>query len=568
MNPMKVVIVGGVATGPKVGARLRRLMPDADITVIEKNEYISYGGCGLPLFVGNVVKGINDLMSTTTGAIRNPEYFLNVKNFKVLSGTVVEEIDRANKEIVIYKNSEGSDAKRERLSYDKLVLATGGEAVYPPIPGLDLPGVHVLQKPQDGLAIKEGIATGAKNIVVIGGGLIGLEAVEAFADPKRTVTVIERENALLGNMLDEDLAPLVKDLLEDNMVDVLLGETVTEIQEQANTDGSKSLIVKTNNDELEADLVLLAVGVKPNSKLAQACGLEVGVTGGIKVDEYLTTSDPDIYSGGDCAEKIHRVSNKPVHVPLASIANKQGRVIANNIAGLNEKFPGVVGTTACQLFEFNIGKTGLSEAEARNAGFNPVAGIVSGLDATHYHPSHNSGSIKLIADAESGKLLGAQAVGNGDVIKRIDVIAATIAMNGTIYDLKHMDLAYAPVFATAIDLVIHAASALENVKDELVDVVMPSVLAELIESDKDFVVLDVRSGKEVKGNPKDDERVINIPLSELRGRLDELPKDKEIITACPLGVRAYEAYRILKGAGFSGVKSIAGGFKTLPYDVM
>lgn len=558
MSIKNIVIIGGVATGPKVAARLRRLDPEANITVIEKNEYISYGGCGLPLFVGGVVRELDDLMSTSSGAIRNVEFFLKEKNANVLSGVLAESINREKKEVTIVHNS---TQKKEVLSYDKLVLATGAEPFIPPVPGTNLPGVVTLHKPQDALALKEGLAAGAKNIVIVGGGLIGLEAAEALADPRKTVTVIERENRLASNMLDEEMALLVKDRLELNLVDVLVGESITAIEEVADENGT-SKIVKTDNHTLEADLVLLACGVRANSKLAVEAGLTVGKTGGIVVNENMVTSDPDIYAGGDCVENIDRITKRAIHLPLASIANKQGRVIANNIAGIEDKFPGVLGTSAFQVFKLNVGKTGLTEAQAKAAGFEPVVSITSGLDATHYHPSHAAGTIKLIADSATGKIIGAQAVGDGDVIKRIDVIATTIALNGTVDDLRNLDLCYAPVYSTAIDLVIHAGNALDNVIKGNANRLMPTELPKL----ENVLYIDVRSAEEAKGNPFKTEQCVNIPLGELRERLSEIPKEKELITICPLGIRAYEGSRILQNAGLSAAKFLAGGLRALPED--
>ncbi|MGF7184558.1 NADPH-dependent 2,4-dienoyl-CoA reductase/sulfur reductase-like enzyme/rhodanese-related sulfurtransferase [Desulfitispora alkaliphila] len=560
MKAKKIVIIGGVATGPKVAARLRRLDPEADITVIEKGEHISYGGCGLPLLVGGVVGELNDLKSTASGAIRNNEYFLKEKGVDFLTGTEVEKINKTDKEVVVYNKREN---KRVSLSYDKLVIATGAEAVIPPVPGSKLPGVVTLHKPQDAITVKENLSKDIENIVIVGGGLIGLETAEALADPRKTVTVIEREDRLASNMLDMEMAQLVKDRLELNMVDVLVGESITEIIEQE-VDGKTTKVVKTEKNSLQADLVIMACGVRPNTKLAQDSGIEVGVTGGIKVNEYLQTSVPDIYAGGDCVENIDIVSKKPVHLPLASIANKQGRVIANNIAGIEETFPGVLGTSAFPIFELNVGKTGLTEAQAMAAGFDPVVSLSSGLDATHYHPEHAPGTIKLIAEKSTGKILGAQAVGVGDVIKRIDIISTAIYYGGTVDDLRRVDLCYAPVYATAIDLVNHAANTLENVMKGYAKTIKPTEVTEKLKNPDNLLFLDVRSPNEAKANPYQTEHSINIPLNEIRDRLTEIPQGKEVITVCPMGIRAYEAFRVLKHNGYENTCFIAGGLKAIP----
>ena len=561
MPSEKIVIIGGVATGPKVAARLRRLDPNADITVIEKNQYISYGGCGLPLLVGGVVGSLDDLMSTASGAIRNVEFFLKEKNVRVLTGMIAKSIDRESKKVFISSVDESNDSALMELPYDKLVLATGAEPFIPPVPGADLPGVVTLHKPQDAIKLKEGLGAGAKNIVIVGGGLIGLETAEGLAGPKKSVTIIEREKRLASNMLDEEMAILVKDRLELNLVDVLLNESIVEIREVVEGDKTYK-IVKTTNKELKADLVIMACGVRPNSKLAKECGLTVGITGGIIVDRKLRTSDPNIYAGGDCVENTCRITNRPTFLPLASIANKQGRVIANNIYGLEDEYPGVIGTSAFQVFEFNVGKTGLTEGQALAAGYQAVVSLTSGLDATHYHPNHSAGTIKLIADQKTGKILGAQAVGTGDVIKRIDVVSAVIAMNGTVDDLRNLDLCYAPVYATAIDLVIHAANTMDNILKGNAQRLLPGLLA----GSNDSLILDVRSKEESAGSPFKVEQAINIPLNQLRERLAEVPVEKNIITICPLGIRAYEASRILQNAGYKNAHFLAGGLRALPED--
>jgi NADPH-dependent 2,4-dienoyl-CoA reductase/sulfur reductase-like enzyme/rhodanese-related sulfurtransferase len=558
----KIVIVGGVATGPKVAARLRRLLPEVEITVIEQNEYISYGGCGLPLYLGGVVNSLEELMTTPSGAIRDQDYFNREKNIIFLTGTVVESIDRTRKEVVIYEKGEELAGKRRRLSYDKLVLATGAEPVIPQVPGITLPGVSALHRPQDALGLKENLAAGAKRIVIIGGGLIGLEAAEALAGSWRQVTVVEREESLVNNLLDEELAGLLTQWLEANGVEVVLGESLIKISEQIKDDEKKTKLVQTSGQVFEADMVLLACGVRANTKLAQSCGLEVGDAGGIVIDEFLTTSDPNIFAGGDCVENCHRVSGKPVYLPLASIANKQGRVIANNIAGLQDSFPGVTGTVAFPVFDLNVGKTGLTESQAVETGYRPIVSITSGLDATHYHPVHGGGTVKLVADAKSGKLLGGQVIGKGEVIKRLDVIATVIALGGTYQDLQRVDLSYAPGYATPIDLVIHSANSMENIAHGLVESLGPGEFARQ-SPDVMKILIDVRSQREVKTNPFRPGEALHIPLVELRECLGEIPKDKEIVTICPLGVRAYDAAMTLRGAGFNKVKYLAGGLRAL-----
>ncbi|GAW91767.1 FAD-dependent oxidoreductase [Calderihabitans maritimus] len=554
----RIVIIGGVATGPKVAARARRLMPEADITVVERGRLISYGACGLPLFLAGMVGEVSELTATPSGINRDVEYFAKEKNIKFLTRTLAKYIDRAKKEVIIYdleRNEENS------IQYDELVLATGAEPVIPPVPGTNLEGVLTLHHPDDAVAIRAALEAGAQNIVIIGGGLVGLEAADALVGPKRKITVIEMKEHLLAGALDPEIAQLVRDQVEMHGVSVRTGERLVALE---GDDESRVTKVITERTSLQADLVILACGVKPNVELARECGLAIGNTGAISVNEFLLTSDPHIYAAGDCIENRHLVTGEPVYVPLASTANKQGRVIGSNLAGYRERYPGILGTTVMQIFDYNVGRTGLTETEAREKGYPVTKALVAGLDSAHYHPMHAGGIIKVVAHAETGKVLGAQVVGPGEVIKRLDVLVTAIQLGANIDQIAKLDLGYAPPFATAIDLGISAANTLKNKTQGLAQGIGPIEFVEMLNSQEQFVILDVRTPEEADDRPLADDRVVHIPLYELRQRIGELPKERKIITLCELGVRAYEAVRILKGEKFNDVVFLEGGVFALP----
>jgi len=554
----KIVVIGSVALGPKAAARARRLMPNADITMVEQGQYISYASCGFPLYLAGMASEMDELISTSAGAVRDVEFFAKEKNIKVLIGTVAKSIDRENKEVVIHDLGKNLES---RLPYDELVLATGAKPIVPPLPGVRLKGVKTLHTPVDALAIRESVKQGAKKIAVIGGGLIGLEAADALVGSKREITVFEMKEQLLPGLLDPEIAQLVRDQVEQGGVKVCIGDSVVAFEgdEQNNV---KFLVTKKG--KFEVDLVILACGVRPNVDLARDCGLDIGKTGAISVDEFLNTSDPHIYAGGDCAETRNIITGEAAFVPLASTANKQGRIIGSNLSGKKERYPGVLGTGVLQIFDYNVGKTGLTESYARQKGYPVVSVLVAGKDSAHYHPMSGGGMIKLIAHAETRKLLGAQVVGQGEVIKRLDVFATAIQLGANIDQVANLDLGYAPPFATPIDLGLHTVNTLKNLNQKLAQKITPTEVVQMLKSEDSFIVLEVRNPGELRNDSLMDPRVINIPLNELRQRLGELKKDSKIITLCESGFRAYEAACILNGEGFTDVAFLEGGIYALP----
>lgn len=555
----RVVVIGGVACGPKAAARARRLDPTADVTIIERGNLLSYAGCGMPYYIQGEIETSDELMSTPAGAVRDEAFFRNVKDIHCLSRTLAERIDRRNK--VVEAVSLESDEK-SAIPYDKLVLATGADAFVPPFPGADLKNVFRLNHPYDAEGIRRAVTDGCRNAVIVGAGLIGMEVAEALATRGLQVSIVEMLNTVVPAFLDEEMAVHVEKHLRSKGVQVL---TSTRVESLEGDDAGKVYAVVTDNSRLEADLVLIAIGVRPNIKLARDAGLEIGETGAIKVDERLRTSDPDIYAGGDCVENTNRLTGKPCYVPLGSTANKHGRVIGDNVTGGSSTFPGVLGTAIFKAFDFNIGRVGLSEAECVRLGIPHLVALTPGPDRAHYYPTAKPMVLKLISNADNGKLLGVQAVGTGDVAKKIDVASTALSYGAATRDLADLDLAYAPPYSSAVDLLAHASNVIDNKSKGVASAIGPAELKRKLDTGEDLVLLDVRSPQEVEAAPFKDSRVVNIPLGKLRARLTELPKDKEIVAFCKISVRGYEAQRILSGEGFGNVSFLDGGVMAWPF---
>lgn len=560
MNRRRIVIIGGVAAGPKAAARARRRDPRAEITIVERGRLISYAGCGLPYYVAGLVPDLHGLLSTQAGVSRDPAYFWNEKKVKVLTRTVAEEIDRGGQKVVVRNLETG---ERSVLSYDRLALATGSEPWVPPLEGLALTGVFKLSHPDDAVAIRQRLRSGeVRRAVIIGGGLIGLEALDAFSNVAEAV-VIELGDQILPGVLDPEMAGLVRRHLTAQGAEIRTGERVLGLE--GDSEGNVRRVV-TDQGVVEADLVLTACGVRPNVGLARAAGLAAGPTGALAVNDHLQTSAPEIYAGGDCVENLHRVSGRRVYLPLASTANKHGRVIGDNLTGGDEVFQGVLGTVVLQVMDYNVGRTGLTEQEARELGFDVLTSKTASLDCAHYYPMHGHLVIKLIVESGSGRLLGAQTMGAGEAIKRLDVLTTAISFGATVDDVARLDLGYSPVFGTPLDSAIQAANVARNRRSGMVRGVSADEVRARLGKDDNLMLLDVRLPKEVDGRPWRGAPIQAIPLGELRQRLSELPRDREIITVCELGVRGYEAARILEGEGFQRVRYLEGGLECWPGD--
>lgn len=553
---MKVLIIGGMAAGPKTAARLRRLVQDAEITIVEQGEFISFGSCGMPFYLGNLVPEFDSLSATSYGVARDINFFHSRKDVTVLTGTKAVSIDRTNKRVrVLQFNSQD----QYELDYDYLVLTTGAEVVRPPIPGLDLPGVFTMHDPRDAQRMHEYLRTShAKHVTVIGAGVIGMEVADALTGRRMKVSVCEADGQVLPKLLDNDMARLVASQMKQRKVDLQLGCRVKIIN--AGADGNVSS-VSTSVGEIMTDVVVMAVGVRPRVELARDSGLEIGVAGTIKVNSHLRTSDPAIFAAGDCASQVNVISGREVYLPLASTANKQGRVVANNIAGLDTEFTAVMGTTVLQAFDLNIGKTGLGENEAKILGNDVITGIISGNDAPHYYSLHGPVTIKLIADKDSGRLLGAQVCGEGDGVKRLDVLGTAMKFGATLSDIGNLDLGYSPPYSEAIDVSIHAANMLENKRLGITWGV--SVLAvEQMKNEMPICFLDIREPDELRAKPLKEQEVLAISAKELRARYHEVPQDRPVIVICSAGIRSYEAVCFLQSAGLKNTAYLEGGLST------
>ena len=559
----KIVIVGGVAAGPKAGARARRRDPEAEITIVEKGDLLSYAGCGLPFYISGLIHEAEELMCTASGTVRDAAFFKAVKDIKVMTRTMAEKIDRQRKELVVINLETG---ERSKLPYDKLVLATGANPIVPNMEGIDLRHVFRVGHPADAVAIREAVSSGeVDRVAVVGGGLIGLEVADALANQGVDVTILEMKEQLLYGLLDPDMAALLAKHIRDKGIDLRLGMPVKGFEGDADQSFCGAV---TDGGVVKADMAIVAIGVRPNVSLAVGAGLELGKTGAIKVNEYLQTNDPDIYAGGDCVECVNLVTGAPIYAPMGSTANKHGRVIGDNVTGGAAMFPGVLGTTVLKTFGLNVGRTGLTEQAARDAGYEVLTAVAPSPDCAHYYPANKMVVVKLIADAKTRRLLGAQTLGMGDAVKRTDVAATAITFGASLDQFANLDLGYAPPFSTAIDVVAHAANVGRNKLEGLARSISPSEVKKKIDSGEDFILLDVRSPKEYETEHLPGEQVRLLPLGKLREKVGELPKDKEIVTYCKVSLRGYEAARILAGAGFERVRFMDGGVVAWPYDTV
>ena len=448
-----------------------------------------------------------------------------------------------------------NNGKEDELNYDYLVIATGSNPVKPPVEGIDAEGVTTLASAEDAEKIVEMWEEGAEKAVIIGAGLIGLESAEALKNLDMEVTVVEMMDRVAPAILDRDVTMLVEKHLEEKGVKVL---TNTKVEKIVEGDGKVKGVV-ANGKEIQTDLVVVATGIKPNVELAERAGLKIGETGAIWVNEYMQTSDEKIYAGGDCVETNHLVTGRKIIAPFGDVANKQGRVIGENITGGRAVFSGVINTAFFKIFDFTVAATGVKEAAAKDAGIECMSVIAPGPDRAHYYPGTAYIRLKLLVEKETWKVVGAQATGMGEVAKRIDILSTAIQAGMTIDQLSNLDLAYAPPYAPALDPVITAANVAMNKRDGMFKGITVFELKEKLDRGDDIIVLDVRSEDEFKRSHISSEKVVNIPLLELRERLGEIPRDKEIVTVCALGLRSDETARILKGAGFEKVKVLEGG---------
>ncbi|MEG6584472.1 FAD-dependent oxidoreductase [Dendrosporobacter sp. 1207_IL3150] len=554
----KIVIIGGVAAGLKAAAKVKRCNPKAEVTVIEKGELISYGACGLPFYLAGEIISIDDLMKTPVGVKRNPEYFQNIKDITVLTQSLATSINRQEKYVTIKNLSDGNE---RNISYDKLVIATGATPIKPNLSGINLKNVFQFWHPNVVKEIRDGLDKRLyKNAVIIGAGLIGLEVADALLMRGVDVTIVEMKDQIFPAFLDKEMAANVEKHLWAEGITLKLNEKVLHF----NGEDYVTEVV-TDKGAIPADLVIIAIGARPNVDLAQAAGLDIGPTGAIAVDKFMRTNDPDIYAGGDCVENFNLITGKKVFAPMGSTANKHGRVIGENLCGNNTEFAGVLNTVAVSMLGYNVGKTGLTERDAKELGIDFISTTVSGHDRPHYMSEAKIITTKLVVDANTRRVLGAQIIGEGDVTKRIDIVAAVITAKGDIQMLFDIDLSYAPPFNSPIDNVAVAANAIMNKLEGKFKGISSLAAKDKAASDN-TVFLDVRTPTECeKLRIGDCQNVKYIPLGQLRGRLSELDKDQEIIAFCKISLRGYEAEVILEGEGFNNVKVLEGGLVAWPF---
>lgn len=538
---MRLIIIGAVAAGTSAAAKARRNDENAEIIIYDKDSYISYSGCGMPYYIGGEVEDAKKLTP------RDPVFFKSKYNVDILIRHEVLSIDHKNKTLEI-KNLATGDTFQDH--YDKLVIAAGAAAVIPPVKGADLKNVFSLRNIGDMNQIKDFINEYApKSAVIVGTGFIGLEVCENLKELGIEVTLIERL-PWVTPVLDGDMAVYVEDHLRKNGIKLLTGLSVAEIK--------KDRVILEDQREVEADFVLLSTGVRPNTELAAKAGIELGVTGAIKVNEKMMTNVKDIYSCGDCSEQYHVVTGKPVYRPMGSTANKTGRIAGDVVTGGNLSFRGILGTGIFKVFDMTVTITGLTEREAKKEGYH----VAVCHNIKPNKPEYMGGRemvIKGIADKDTGRLLGVQIAGFEGVDKRIDVFVTAITYKAQAEDLFHLDLAYAPPFSTTKDPVMYTGMILDNAIYSDRKLITSDELEELINSGKDYQLIDARAASQYEQDHI--ETAVNVPHAKLRNSLDELDKDAITITYCNKGVTGNAAQNILLNHGFKEVYNLSGGHK-------
>ncbi|UJF17103.1 FAD-dependent oxidoreductase [Vibrio sp. SS-MA-C1-2] len=543
----KILIVGGVAGGASAAARARRLSEDAEIVIFEKGPYISFANCGLPYHIGGDIPKRENLL------LQTPESFLARFNVDVRVMNEVIAIDRSKKQVTI-KNL--LDNTQYQENYDFLLLSPGASPVIPPILGLDNPLTYSLRNIPDMDKIISTIEENRpEHATVVGGGFIGLEMVEAFHQLGIKTTLIEMADQVM-TPIDREMAGLVHAEIREKNIDLQLGVALSAVEHK---DKTLSLTL-SNKTSLETNLLIMAIGVKPDNQLAKTAGLELGDFGGISTNKYMQTSDPAIFAVGDAIEDADFVTGKPGLVPLAGPANRQGRMAANNMFGRQEAYHGTQGTAICKVFDLAVASTGKNEKQLVQEGMVYQKAYVHTASHASYYPGAETVSLKLLFAPQNGKILGAQAVGKDGVDKRIDILAVAQRAGMTVEQLQHLELTYAPPYGSAKDVINQVAFVASNILKGDTD---PIHFDEIDNLNGNQLLLDVR-------NPGELEKVgyisgaINIPVDQLRNRLNELPKEKEIIIYCQVGLRGNVAYRQLVNNGYKA-KNLIGGYQTYKF---
>ncbi|AEG59255.1 FAD-dependent oxidoreductase [Desulforamulus ruminis] len=552
MSHPALLVIGGVAAGTKAAVKAKRENPHWQVTILTRDQHISYAGCGLPYYLSGVIDEERELL------VRSPEDFKSNYDIDILIRHEVADILPDQKRVLAEDLATG---ERKEYPYDKLIIATGAYPVLPPIPNIQLANIYTLRKVTDGSFIRQLIDRGnVKQAVVIGGGLIGLEVAENLAHRGIKTVIVELADHVLAPF-DPEMALKIQSHLIEQGVELRLGSKVTGFLDQGQ---GKVAAVETSAGNIPADLVVVSTGIRPNVELAARAGVALGSTGAIQVNAHMQTNLPDIYAVGDCAEVTHLVSNQAAWMPMGSIANKAGRVAGANAVGENRaSLPGALGTAIVKVFKMAAGKTGLTEKEARSQGYNIETVLVPSLDKAHYYPGSRQLLVKLVAEKSSHRLLGGQVVGEGAIDKTVDILATAISLKARVEDLSAMDLAYAPPFSSAMGPTILAANVMLNKLTGKFRGVSPFALADRLAAGAS--IIDVRSPEEyilysIPGST-------SIPGERLTERLKDRPRSEEIILICKVGLRAYVASLKLKNMGFTNVSILDGGIVGYPFEL-
>lgn len=542
---MNYLIIGGVAGGATVAARLRRMDEKANIILFERGKYVSYANCGLPYYIGDTINNREKLFVQTAKGFTD-RFRIDIRTEQEVTAI------RPDKKEVEIKNLSTGETYTE--TYDKLVLSPGAEPLRPGIEGIGSKKIFTLRNVPDTDTIKNYVNTeNPKRAIVVGGGFIGLEMAENLYDLGIQVDVVEMANQVMAP-LDFSMAAIVHRQLTDKGVGLHLEDGVSRFEEK---DGGVTVHLRSGK-QIATDMVLLSIGVRPETKLAKDAGLAIGERGGIAVNDYMQTSDADIYALGDAVEVRHLVTGQPALIPLAGPANKQGRIVADNIVfGNKKKYPGSIGTSIAKVFDLTVAAAGANAKLLQQNNIPYISSYTHGASHAGYYPGAVPLSIKILFAPENGKLLGAQIVGFNGVDKRIEMLAQVIQRGGTVHDLAELEHAYAPPYSSAKDPVNMAGFVAENILNKKSRIIQWRELAEL---PADTIRIDVRTHDEYKLGTIPG--FINIPVDELREHLDELPKEKPIVVTCAVGLRGYLAYRILVQNGFKHVRNLSGGYKT------
>ncbi|WP_194091576.1 FAD-dependent oxidoreductase [Vibrio hibernica] len=552
----KIVIIGGVAGGASAAARARRLSEDAEIIMFERGPFVSFANCGLPYHIGGDIPQRESLL------LQTPESFLSRFNVDVRVMNEVLSIDRASKTILVKNLLDGSEYSE---NYDFLLLSPGASPIIPPIEGLDIddvqPLVHSLRNIPDMDRILNVLQNReVKHATVVGGGFIGLEMMEAFHQRGIHTTLLELSDQVMGPV-DKEMAGFAHAEIKEKGIDLRLGVALAGVSK---SDKDHLALKLSDNSTLETNLLIMAIGVKPEIKLAGEAGLKIGELGGIWTTPTLQTSDPSIYAVGDAIEEADFVTGESTLVPLAGPANRQGRMAANNMLAENgaelDTYQGTQGTAICKIFDLAIASTGKNEKQLKRENISYEKVYVHTASHASYYPGAETVSLKLLFSPDNGKILGAQAAGKDGVDKRIDVLAVAQRAGMTIEQLQHLELTYAPPYGSAKDVINQAAFVASNI---LKGDITPIHFDEMDAISEDQILLDVRNPIELQNNGYI-EGAINIPVDELRNRMEELPKDKEIILYCQVGLRGNVAYNQLANNGYK-VKNLIGGFRTYKF---